>query len=680
VGEWVNVKTDYCAIGDGVVDDFGHVQSAVTAAASDGKTVYFPKGPYKLGDGTTTNALTIGGTRLIELTPGAVLKPQANTTITINCPLRAAQSAIFDLSGGGTIVLGGEGPDPVLPDWWGVKGDDTNNDALEIKQASDAATGKTLYFPPGVYRVGPETGLASPLRFDGNRVLEFAPGARIKPLSNLVVVINCPIRAERYQIFDTSIGGIIRFGPDGPGTVYPEWWGAKSDASANASPAIQQAINAVTDSTYGARGGEVLFSAGEYQILDTITLPRGLNTPKLVLRGVDLYSTALAAPSGYPTSGPVLQWNPTATDKWVSYQVIRDLQISRSTAGPVIQHTMIGGDQLNSRLFACKLENLLLGSGASTGTDATLDIEGALSTSFRDVGVLGNSIGFRLKNSSHVEVSNFRTEIDRSLANGIVIEGGGNHVFVQTRIEGVDGGSGVRLDQGTKNILFCGLFFEGKLTNPQIDIRDASVITVINAALGSVAADNIVGIKIGGSAKAIRLVEVYTTDFTTFPKAGGGQYAGCVALKVETGARYISVDGFNVASPWGSEGNARANIVIQTGTRGIDIRARDETSNTEINKIVRVTSDPPTFAAQSTTPSVAEGAVFKTANTSATTITNLLDGYSGQEVTIIFTDSLTTIQSNANFKLASTFVSTPNDTLKLVYDGALWRELSRSVL
>jgi hypothetical protein len=140
------------------------------------------------------------------------------------------------------------------------------------------------------------------------------------------------------------------------------------------------------------------------------------------------------------------------------------------------------------------------------------------------------------------------------------------------------------------------------------------------------------------------------------------------------------VDGFNVASPWGSEGNARANIVIQTGTRGIDIRARDETSNTEINKIVRVTSDPPTFAAQSTTPSVAEGAVFKTANTSATTITNLLDGYSGQEVTIIFTDSLTTIQSNANFKLASTFVSTPNDTLKLVYDGALWRELSRSVL
>lgn len=356
------------------------------------------------------------------------------------------------------------------------------------------------------------------------------------------------------------------------------------------------------------------------------------------------------------------------------------MQISRSTQGAAIRHSIIGGDQLTSRLFACKFENLLLVGGSTSASGVVLDIEGALNSSFIDVGVQGGSIGFQLKNSSHVAVLNFRTEIDRSVANGIVIEGGGNHVFAQTRIEGVDGGSGVRVDLTAKNVVFCGLFFEGKLTNPQIDIRDASQITVMHAALGSVAADNITGIKVGGSAKAIRLIDVYSTDYTTFPKAGGGQYAGCVALKVETGARYVKVDGLCVASPWGSEGNARSNIVVQSGTCAIDIVARDETSNTEINKIVRVTSDPPTFAPQSTTPSVAEGAVFKTANTSATTITNFLDGYSGQEVTIIFGDSLTTVQSNANVKLAASFTSTPNDTLKLVYDGALWRELSRSVL
>jgi len=572
-----------------------------------------------------------------------------------------------------------------VPNWidvknYGALGDDTQNDANEIKTASAAAAGLMLYFPPGVYRVGPETGVTSPLRFDGNRVLEFAPGARIKPLSNLTVVINCPIRAERYQIFDASIGGTIRFGPNGPSTVYPEWWGAKSDASANASPAIQQAVNAVTDGIYGARGGEVLFSAGEYQILDTITLPRGIDTPKLVLRGVDTYVTALHAPAGHPASGPIIQWDPNATNKWVSYQVIRDMQVSRSSLGPVIQHTMIGGDQLTSRLFACKFDNLFISSPIGTQGEAALDIEGALSSSFSDVGVRGADIGFKLKNSSHVFVSNFRTEIDRSLTNGIIIEGGGNHVFVQTRIEGVDSGSGVRVDQGAKNILFCGLFFEGKLTNPQIDIRDASVVTVINAALGSVAADNIVGIKIGGSAKAIRLVEVYTTDFTTFPKAGGGQYAGCVTLKVETGARYVSVDGLNVVSPWGSEGNARANIVIQSGTRAIDIRARDETSSTEINKVVRVTSEPPTFAPQSATPSVSEGGVFKTANTSATTITNFVDGYAGQEITIIFGDALTTVQSNSNIQLASSLASTLNDTLRLIFDGSVWREVSRSIL
>jgi polygalacturonase len=42
MGEWVNVKTDYAAVADGIVDDFTKVQNAVTAAASDGKVVYFP--------------------------------------------------------------------------------------------------------------------------------------------------------------------------------------------------------------------------------------------------------------------------------------------------------------------------------------------------------------------------------------------------------------------------------------------------------------------------------------------------------------------------------------------------------------------------------------------------------------------------------------------------------------
>ena len=72
--------------------------------------------------------------------------------------------------------------------------------------------------------------------------------------------------------------------------------------------------------------------------------------------------------------------------------------------------------------------------------------------------------------------------------------------------------------------------------------------------------------------------------------------------------------------------------------------------------------------------------MFKTANSAATTITNLLDGYPGQEVTIIFTDSNTTLASNANLQLVSAFSSSPNDTLRLVYDGSVWREMSRSIL
>lgn len=521
-------------------------------------------------------------------------------------------------------------------------------------------------------------GAVSSLTFDGNRLVEFAPGARIKPLSNLTVVIECPIRTGRFQIFDTSLGGTIKIGPNGPRTVFPEWWGAKANGTVDCTPAIQRAVDAITDPSTGARGGEVVFTAGEYQILGTITLPRGYDRPKLALRGLGVFATALHAPPGYPPSGPLIVWDEAATDKWVRYQTIRDMQISRTSPGVVIQHSLLN-DQLNGRLFACKFDNLFLSAGNQTSSGVSLEIEGALNSSFRDIGILGGNIGLRLKNSSHVEVSNFRTEIDKSVANGIVIEGGGNHVFVQTRIEGVNGGSGVRIDGGAKNVIFNGVYFEGKETNPQIDIRDASLVTIINPALAQPRGDNIVGLRIGALATAIRVIGGNSIDFATAPNSAGGQYSGCLAVLVESGARYVTVEGLNIVSPWDVRSDARANIVVQSGAKGVDILAYQEIGDLPANQQIRVTSGPATLA-QSSTPSVSEGGLFTTANTTATTITNFVDGHPGQEITVIFNDAQTTVQAGATIQLTSAFTSTPNDVLKLIYDGSKWREVSRSIL
>ena len=91
---------------------------------------------------------------------------------------------------------------------------------------------------------------------------------------------------------------------------------------------------------------------------------------------------------------------------------------------------------------------------------------------------------------------------------------------------------------------------------------------------------------------------------------------------------------------------------------------------------------PVTFADNATTPSVAGGTRFKTANTGSTTITNLLNGVLGQRVEIVFTDNVTTLQNNSALFLAgaTNFVATPNDMITLTYtDGIGWVEKGRSV-
>ncbi|MGB8413905.1 MAG: glycosyl hydrolase family 28-related protein [Candidatus Binatus sp.] len=60
---WLNVKTDFGAVGDGSHDDTPAIQAAIQALGSTGGTVYFPPGTY-----STTASLTVTnatGVRLV---------------------------------------------------------------------------------------------------------------------------------------------------------------------------------------------------------------------------------------------------------------------------------------------------------------------------------------------------------------------------------------------------------------------------------------------------------------------------------------------------------------------------------------------------------------------------------------------------------------------------------------
>lgn len=81
-----------------------------------------------------------------------------------------------------------------------------------------------------------------------------------------------------------------------------------------------------------------------------------------------------------------------------------------------------------------------------------------------------------------------------------------------------------------------------------------------------------------------------------------------------------------------------------------------------------------------TTPSLQNnGWVMKTANTAATTITNFLNGYSGQTLNLIFGDALTTIANNATISLAgaANFTGAAGNMITFLFDGAVWQEQYR---
>lgn len=87
-----------------------------------------------------------------------------------------------------------------------------------------------------------------------------------------------------------------------------------------------------------------------------------------------------------------------------------------------------------------------------------------------------------------------------------------------------------------------------------------------------------------------------------------------------------------------------------------------------------------TFADGDTTPTISTGNVYIAANTGATTITQLDDPGEGQRVTIVCTESNTTLSDAGNLVLAGGFTCTPDDTITLTCrSSGVCREVSRSV-
>ena len=122
----------YGLVGDGVTDN----SAALVNANKVGISLTFPSGVYAIAaDITLTSALIFDS--------GAMLKPAAAITVTINAPVQAGPWQIFNISNSGVLITGTVQPvnnyNRLLTEWFGALGNGTTDDTIAIQATAALA-------------------------------------------------------------------------------------------------------------------------------------------------------------------------------------------------------------------------------------------------------------------------------------------------------------------------------------------------------------------------------------------------------------------------------------------------------------------------------------------------------------------------------------------------------------
>lgn len=139
---------------------------------------------------------------------------------------------------------------------YGATGDGSTNDSAAILAANNAAT--VLELPAGTYKIGTNLTITKPLISTGG-IFKVASGVTLT-----LVGVSVPAGA---QLFDVSLGGTVLFSK-APPQIYPEWWGAVGDDTADDTTAINACF-----ASLGSNGGFVQFSARTYKVTAALNVP-----------------------------------------------------------------------------------------------------------------------------------------------------------------------------------------------------------------------------------------------------------------------------------------------------------------------------------------------------------------------------------------------------------------------
>lgn len=133
-------------VGDGKANDRNAFQDADLVANRKGATAVLPPGTYRI-----SGTININVPLLIH--PGAVIKPESGTIVTLSGGFHAGNGQVFDMSDNGVVVPGNDGY--LHPAWWGPIGtdDDSRTWKSMLTSASYLRRGQAVHVPAGDNRL-----------------------------------------------------------------------------------------------------------------------------------------------------------------------------------------------------------------------------------------------------------------------------------------------------------------------------------------------------------------------------------------------------------------------------------------------------------------------------------------------------------------------------------------------
>lgn len=485
------------------------------------------------------------------------------------------------------------------------------------------------------------------------------------------------------------------------GALNVRWFGAIPNYyNHDCSPGIEAAIQFSLETSPGGGGGTntVYFPMGEYVITETIVIPRlalgssAPNTGPITLRGEGREKSAIVVhASVLAADEPIMGFD--ATENHSHYFTLEGLSLKREDPGIVFDFrptTGWGGSIITNRLtFATFRDVLFFSTSASNawGSEPCVYIEGGQSVRFESVNCRGGSVALHLNASSFCTIVDcVLSPQDGSSANGLFITGGGSHMIQRLTIGDVGSdtnhGTGILIDDTTLDgappitqlITFQAVNGEGGNTSPFFHVASGCNITVIDMhAPNTFTTSNHNGTKLvhlGEGARHVRFIggslENNYTSVTTSSRA----------LVIDDGAKDIIFDDVRVG-----DADFDQNLSIDAGAKRVELNLVHGTvgGTQDLWSKDRRTygmDDPPTLSTATYQPSVLGSNVWNVA--SSHNIGNLLGGYAGQIVTLLIPPG-SQIVSGYGFQLAgnSSFSPTHYSTMQFVFDGSVWRELSR---